>query len=87
MGFHSESQLELPGVKNPDTVIDVWMAAFRNSQEYQNRRGQYAIFNALTGEHLGFKRLSRERGDDRFSQGDEEDEITVPPGARIELIR
>jgi hypothetical protein len=30
-----ESQLELPGVKNADTVIAVWMAAFRSHPEYQ----------------------------------------------------
>ncbi len=83
-----ESQLELPGVKNSDTVIAVWMSAFRNSPEYQEHKGQYAMFNSLTGEFLGFKKPTRNSGDERFSQGNEDDdEITVPPGARIEFIR
>lgn len=82
-----ESQLELPGVKNADTVIAVWMAAFRSHPEYQSHKGQYAFFNAITGEFLEFKKPGRSVGDDRFSRGDDnDDEITVPPGVRVEYI-
>ncbi len=82
-----ESQLELPGVKPADVVVAAWMAAFLESPEYQSRKGQYAFFDAATGEFLEFKKPGRSVGDDRFSQGDDDDEITIPPGVRVEYIR
>lgn len=84
-----ESQLELPGVKSADTVVAAWMAAFRSSPEYQSHKGQYALFNAVTGEFLEFKKPGRSVGDDRFAQSNEDDgeDITIPPGVRVEFIR
>lgn len=84
-----ESQLELPGVMPAETVIAVWMAKFRSSPEYQSHKGQYALFNDVTGEFLEFKKPGRSVGDDRFAQSNEDDseDITIPPGVRVEFIQ
>lgn len=85
---NDHAQLEMPGVVPVDDVISAWMQAVRGSEDYLKLKGQYAIFNARTGEYLGLRSLQqRESGDDRFSENDDVEEDfspTVP--IRIEQI-
>lgn len=84
-----EVQLEMPGVVPADTVISAWMEAVRGSEDYPNLKGQYAIFDARTGEYLGVRKLQhRDIGDDRFSENDStEDDFSPTVPIRIEQIK
>lgn len=87
MDHRKEIQLEMPGVSSVDEVIKTWMEAFVSDPEYKNHKGHYAIFDGKTGTHLGYRSVSRENGDDRFSEGNSWNQEEIPIGARIEKIK